>query len=58
MIFYQILKLPDPLLYFPFKYIENEDGKKINVVYATTEKGNVTNKFKLFLKLLFYLKFI
>lgn len=52
-IFLLILKTPDNWLGIPANVIspvKNSMGKNIHIISASTDKGNITNKFKLFLK--------
>ncbi len=52
-LFMILMKLPDICFKVPeyFLYIENSYNEKISILEAKTETKNITNKFKLFLKL-------
>ncbi len=49
--FIQLLKIPDKFLALPIGSVKNTQGHEINILYAHNGNVNITNKFKLFMKL-------
>lgn len=52
-LFRQMLKLPDGFFALQYGSVKNTQGKQIDILYAHDGTKNITNKFKLFLKLYF-----